>query len=245
MRLSYNDVWNEAVAQVRRDRPLLVALGGAFFFLPNLIVGYFAPLAPPRAGVSLVEAISAHVREHWAIILGTGLVEMLGILAVLNLLLKADGRTVGAAIGASLALLPTMFVAGFLSNVAVFAGLILLLVPGIYLLGRLALVPASIVAENRRNPFDAIGRSFALTRRFGFAVAGIFVIVFVIGAVLDFAVTRGFGSIVILLVGRDPGLLIAEIGSAVVWAAVNLLQVALAAIIYLRLAAAPAVPASG
>jgi len=245
MRLNYGELWNEAVDLVRRNRPVVVALAGALYFLPNLVVGWLAPMEPGRPGVSFLETVVAHVRANWPLILAGGLVEMLGTLTLLRLFLKPDGRTVGAAIAASLALLPTMFAAAFLGNLMLFAGLMLLIVPGIYILGRLALAPAAIVAEERRNPIDAIRRSFALTRNSGFAVAGILIIIFVLALVVDIAVSGGLGSIAILLAGRDTGLFIAEAASALVWAGAGVLQVAVAARIYRRLAAAPTVPAAG
>ena len=244
MRLNYGELWNEAAALIRRNRTVVLALAGALFFLPNLVVGWFAPLAPPRAGVNYLEAMIAHARENWALILAGGLVELLGVLTLLRLFLKADGRTVGAAIAASAALLPTMFIAGFLGNMAVVAGLVLLIVPGIYLLGRFALTGAAIVAEQRRNPIDAIRRSFALTRGAGFAVAGILLIVFILAAIVDVALSGSIGAVAILLAGRETGLFVAEALSAFVWAAAGVLHVAIAALIYQRLAATPGVPAS-
>lgn len=242
MRLSYTEVWNEAMALIRRHRPVLVALAGAFYFLPNLFVAYLAPFEVPRQGISLVEAMVAHVRGNWAILIAATLVELAGTLAVLNLLLKPGGRTVGAAIAGSLALLPTVFVAGFLTNLMLLAGFVLLVLPGIYLLGRLALVPASIVGEEQRNPLAAIRRSLALTQSRGWAVAGLFVLVFVLAAVTGIAISSALGVVSILIVGRELGLLIAEIGSAAVWAAAHLVQVAIAAILYLRFASPPQAP---
>lgn len=244
MRLNYNQLWTEAVDLVRRNRTVAIALAGALFFLPNLLVGYLAPMAPRAPGVSLLEAMLAHVRTHWPLILAGGLVEMLGTLTLLRLFLKPDGRTVGAVIAASLILLPTMFVASFLSNLAFILGLMLLIVPGIYALGRLALVPAAIVAEDRRNPLDAIRRSVALTRKAGFAIAGIFVAIFVLALVADIALSGALGSVAILLAGRDTGLLVAEAAGAIVWAAASVLQAALATRLYLLLSAAPKAPVS-
>jgi hypothetical protein len=245
MRLNYGEIWNEAVGLARRERSVVVALAGALYFLPNLLVGYLAPMEPSREGVSFLEAVAAHLRANWPLILAGGLVEMLGTLTLLRLFLKPEGRTVGATIAASLALLPTMFAAAFVSNLMIFAGLLLLIVPGVYLLGRLALAAPAIVAEELRNPFEAVRRSLALTRNSGFAVAGILIVVLILGAIADIAVSGGIGSIAILLAGRDTGLFVAEAGSALVWAAAGVLRVAIVARIYQRLAAAPTVPAAG
>jgi hypothetical protein len=236
MRLSYNELWNDAVALVRSNRPLLIALAGAFFFLPNLALALLAPFEEPAPGVSLVEAVSAYMREYWPLVLAGGLVEMLGTLTMLNLFLRPEGRTVGGLIAGSLALLPGLFVAGFIANLILMLGFALLVVPGIYALGRLALLAPAVAAERRRNPIEALGRSFELTSGHGFAVAGILVIVYVIAFLISLALTRGLGSVAILLAGRDTGTLVAEVLGALVWAAVNVLLVALAAVLYRRLA---------
>ncbi|HEX8217034.1 MAG TPA: YciC family protein [Allosphingosinicella sp.] len=245
MRLKYDELWTGAADLLRRNRPVVIALAGALFFLPNLLVGYFAPMEPRAPGISFIEGMMAHVRANWPLILAGGLVELLGALTLLRLFLKPDGRTVGAAIAASLVLLPTMFAAGFLTNIALGIGFMLLIVPGVYLLGRLALVPAVIVAEDRRNPLEAIRRSLAITRNSGFAIAWVFVAIFVLGAIADIALSGAFGSVAILLAGRDFGLLLGEAIGALVWAAASVLQVAFAARLYARFATARTVPASG
>jgi len=244
MRLNYSELWSEAVDLVRRNRTVVIALAGALFFLPNLLVGYFAPIAPRAPGIGFLEAVTAHLRANWPLILAGGLIQMLGMLTLLRLFLKPDGRTVGAALAASLALLPTMFAAGFLSNIALVIGFIFLIVPGIYLLGRLVLVPSVIVAENRRNPIEAIRRSFAITRKTGFAVAWPFVAIFVLGTIADAALGGAFGSVAILLAGRDLGLLVAEIVGGAISAVASVAHAALAARIYARLTASATVAAS-
>ncbi|MEA3041750.1 MAG: hypothetical protein QOC65_1239 [Sphingomonadales bacterium] len=236
MRLPYDELWNDSVALVRANRPLLIALAGAFFFLPNLALALLAPFEQPAPGVSLVEALSAYMRENWPLVLAGGLVEMLGTLTMLNLFLRPEGRTVGALIAGSLMLLPGLFVAGFFANLILMLGFALLVVPGIYALGRLALLAPAVAAERRRNPFEALGRSFELTKGHGFAVAGILVLVYVLGFLISLAATRGLGSVAILLAGRDAGMLVSEVLGALVWAAVNVLLVALGAVLYRRLA---------
>jgi hypothetical protein len=238
MRLPYTDLWTEAVALVRGQRAILVALAGAFFFLPSLLVAYLLPLelAP---GENLMEALPRHLGEHWPKLLVSNLVEMLGTLTMLRLFLKADGRTVGGAIAASLALLPIYFVARFAAGLLIVLGAAALLVPGIYVAGRLAPIGAVIVAEEIRSPLAAFRRAFALTRGHGFAVAGIFLIVYVLAWLIGAIVTAALGSVAILILGREPGLLIAAAANAAVGAAAGVLIVALAAVVYRRLAGTP------
>ncbi|HEX9933149.1 MAG TPA: hypothetical protein VGB08_09940 [Allosphingosinicella sp.] len=245
MRLTYNDLWTETQDLVRAYRTVLVALAGAFFFLPSLLSGHLMPLEP-LAGETLFEAAMRHARDNWPGLLAASLVEMLGTLAMLRLFLKPEGRTVGGDIVASLALLPGYFAARFIATLMIVIGLMALVVPGVYLFGRLAVLGAAIVAEGRRNPFDALRRAFALTRGHGFAVAGIFVILYVASWVISLIVTSALGAVAILALGREPGMLVALAGGAVVGAAAAVLLVALAAIVYRRLSAAtPGAQASG
>ena len=69
-----------------------------------------------------------------------------------------SGGTVGGAILFALALLPVYSILLLLVNLAVGAGLMLLIVPGLYLWGRLLPAAPAMVAEERRNPIDALGR---------------------------------------------------------------------------------------
>lgn len=229
MRLSYNDLWTEAVGLVRSNSAVLTALAGAFFFLPNLVTAHFAPfdLEPAPSLSALVDAVSAHVRRHWPLILAVQLFEIVGTLTMLRLFLKADGRTVAAAILASLALLPTQLVAGGAANLMIVLGLVALIVPGVYLIGRLAPLPAVIVAETVRNPFAAIGRTFAVTRGAGFAIAGILIIVLLVALLIGTLVSSAAGAVGILIAGRGPGVLLANAAGGLVSAAAAVLLVAL------------------
>jgi hypothetical protein len=244
MRLNHNELWSEAVDLVRRNRTVAVALAGALLFLPHLLVAYLAPMPARAPGIGFFEAAMAHARAHWPLILAGRLVEMLGLLTLLRLFVKPDGRTVGAMIAAVVILLPTMFAATFLANIAFAIGLLLLIVPGLYVLGRISMIPAAIAVEGRRNPIDAIRRSLALTRNHGFAIAWVFVALLVVAAIAGLALRSAFGSAAILLAGQETGIFVASLVGALVAAATSLLQAALIARIYVRLAATPTVPAS-
>jgi hypothetical protein len=245
MRLNYNELWTETQALAGAHRSVLIALAGAFFFLPSLLAGYLMPLEP-AAGENVLQAMMRHTGENWPGLLVLNLVEMLGTLAMLRLFLKPEGRTVGGAITVSLPLLPSYFAARFLATLATMIGFMAFIVPGIYLAGRFAPLGAAIVAEERRNPIDALRRAFALTRGNGFRVAGIFVILYVLAWLIGAIVTAAIGAVAIIVAGREPGVLLAQAGGAVVAAAAGVLIIALAANVYRRLAAAPpAAQASG
>jgi hypothetical protein len=81
-------------------------------------------------------------------------------------------------------LLPTLIVAGLLAGLGIGVGLILLIVPGLYLLTRWALIIPVIVLE-KRSAGEAFGRSHELVRGHGWTVFGIVVIIFVLGAIVS------------------------------------------------------------
>jgi hypothetical protein len=119
------------------------------------------------------------------------------------------------------------------------AGLLLLIVPGVYLAGRLTAAGPVLVAEGRRNPIDIIRRSFALTKGRGWAVIGLLLLVFVAFYILSLAITFVLGALLLLLDRATEGsvgtFLLMVLGAAV-GAVFNTVLMGLTASIYRRLA---------
>ena len=86
----------------------------------------------------------------------------LGSAGILSLLLDSRRLTVGDALKSGFRLLPSVIILNWLTQFMIVSGLLLLLVPGIYLIGRLMLAAPAQMAERIGNPFRAIGRSFDL-----------------------------------------------------------------------------------
>lgn len=238
MKFSYSAVWEDAVRMLKSNGSVLLALAGVFFLLPALLTGYLLP-TPTGSETDAIGAMAGYYRENWLWLLVGGIVNAVGAIAIYLLLFDRRGGTVGSAIAAALPILPFYFIMSMLMSIAVGFGLLLLIVPGVYLLGRLVPAGAVMVAERRMNPFQALGASWRLTKSKGWAVAGLVLLVGIAGVVLSFAVTAVLGSIFLLVGGRDGvgGLLVLILSSALSAALYTVLIVLFAAI-YRRLSGA-------
>ncbi len=91
-----------------------------------------------------------------------------------------DGRidtTIGELYGRTRPRLPALIAAGVVAGIGIVLGLLLLIVPGLFLLTRWALIPAVIVIEKRRAG-ESFDRSWQLTKGFGWTVFGSLVLAF-------------------------------------------------------------------
>ena len=98
-----------------------------------------------------------------------------------------DGRrdhTVGSLMRSAASVLGPLLVAGILAGIAIGIGLLLLIVPGLFLLTIWAVLAPVIVIE-RRDAISAFGRSRELVRGSGWQVFGVIVVLFL----LQFVVT--------------------------------------------------------
>lgn len=238
MKFSYSAVWNDAVRMLKQHGSLLFAIAGVFFLLPGLLLGYFVP-QPTGSGQDAVNALMLHYRENWPWLLLANIVNLVGGIAIYRLLFDRDGGTVGSAIAGALPILPVYFIMTVLSSMAIGAGMVLFILPGIYLLGRLVISGATMVAEGHRGPLRPIGRAWELTRRRGWAVAGLVIIIMVASIVLMFVVTAVFGAVFLLVGGREGlGPLLILILNSVLMAVFTTVMIVLFAAIYRALAAA-------
>jgi hypothetical protein len=167
------------------------------------------------------------------------LVAMVGTLAMLRLVFARD--TVGGALVQGLILTPFYFLLSLICTVMIGFGLILILVPGLYLIGRLAPFSAVLVAENRRNPLDAIRRTFALTKGHGWAILGLVFVVAIVAVIAMSVADTMFGLIFILAAGQELGKLLTAVVASALSAALGTLLVMLYAAIYRALAGTNAV----
>jgi hypothetical protein len=236
MKFSYSAVWDDTAALIRANAPLILALVGVFVFFPTLLVSYLLP-PPPIAPADPLRAVVEFYHANWYWLLLEGLVVMVGSLAILKLILARGGTSVGGAIAGGFALLPFYFLASLFAGVMIGVGAFLFLLPGLYLFGRLAPLPAVLVAEGRRNPVDALQRTFALTKGNGWAIFGLVLLVAIPGLVVTTVIDWLLGIVLITVAGKALGLLLGTIVASATSAALATLLIVLYAALYRRLTA--------
>jgi hypothetical protein len=240
---SFSRVWDDTVAMLRANAGLLTALAGAFLFLPGVLLARYLP--PPEGGESparMFELVMAWWQANLGWMLLAGIVNMIGIIAIYLLLLRTDRLTVGGAVVAALSILPFYLVLTIVLNFAVSIGFFLLIVPGIYLLGRLALASPVLVAEMPRAPFAALARSWSLSAASAWRIALLVLLVYIAAVIVNAAIGSAVGVVILLALGNEGvgGLLVAAVEAAL-GAATTLLATVLIAAIYRALMARPEV----
>lgn len=237
--LSYSSVWEDTAAMLRANAGLLTAIAGVFLFLPAVLQARYLP--PPERtaeAAEWIDAMAVYFTAHWPWLLLAALVNMVGIVAIYLLLLAAPRLTVGGAVTRALPILPFFALMSMALNLAVGLGLLMLIVPGVYLLGRLVLASPVLVAETPRAPWGAFERAWGLSRGRGWTIALLMVVVYAVASLVGFAVTRGLGVALLLLLGREgPGALLLAFLEATVASAFTLVATVLTAAIYRALTA--------
>jgi hypothetical protein len=237
-KFTQNEVWADTLRLTRTHWAALIAIAGVFNFLPVLLVNHFVPWPDPGPDadpVRVVAELGAFLRHNLIWFVLQSFVVMIGSAAMLRLVF-AGNVTVGAALWFGILLLPAYSVMLFFTNFAIGIGLVLLLVPGLYLAGRLLTAGATMVAEDRRHPIETIRRAFALTQGHGWQILGLYLLVALPGAILIFAASSLAGVVLILAAGQEFGQFLTGILVAGLIAVLTTLLTMLSAAIYRALA---------
>ena len=228
-----NDAWADAVRLTRTHWAALIAIAGVFVFLPTLLVNHFYPMGDPPVGADtqvFVQFVMDYYRENALPVVLQSFVTMTGSVAMLRLVFAQSG-TVGGALVFAIAMLPVYSIMMVLLGLAVGLGLALLIVPGLYLFGRLLPAGPAMVAEQRRNPIDALKRGFALSEGHGWLNVSLYLLVAMPGAVLMLVLSWLSGILFTFAAGQQLGTLLAMIvlcaGNAVLVALLTMLTAAI------------------
>lgn len=170
MRLDGGAALREAMAIWRRDREVILAVAGMFFFVPNLALSLLLTASPGMAvdrgtgdDGALLQALQAQwTNAPWLAL--QALTELIGVAVLLALLLDPARPTVGEAIKTVFRRLPVLVGATLLINAAKLGGLAMFLLPGLYVIGRVFVVIPVLVAEPQRRFGEAMTRALTMTK---------------------------------------------------------------------------------
>ena len=173
--MSISDVLGEAFGLYKRYFLRFVGTAAIVFVVLDLASAF----ADQAAG----ESVSSELL--WSLI--AIVLSVVGAFWVQGALIEAvsdvrDGRidtTIGDLFDRTRPRLPALIAAGIVAGIGVAIGIILLIVPGLFLLTRWALIPAVIVIEKRRAG-EAFDRSWQLTRGYGWPVFGSLIVSFLV-----------------------------------------------------------------
>lgn len=133
--------------------------------------------------VALISLVFALLLDNWAAGILSALVSLVATFWLQGALVRAvddirDGRadlSFGETFERVRPQLPAILVAGILAALGIILGLILLIIPGLYLLTRWILIIPVIVLEGR-SAGESFGRSWELVKGFGWNVFGVIVL---------------------------------------------------------------------
>lgn len=236
MIFSYDRAWADIVAMARSNWVLLLTLAGVFIFLPALALWLLLPVPQGTGtGEEAVKTFLAYYqRNFWAFLLVNAMAA-LGQIVILVLLIDRNRPTVAEAISSGARLFPGYFLASLVANFAVLFGLLLFIVPGLYILGRFVVLGPVMADLRLGNSWAGLRESWRQTTGAGWRIVGLMLLVLLVGWIATSAATS-----VLTVVGRVllPGplsLIAAALANALGSAVLGLLLILLAAGIYRQL----------
>lgn len=239
MKLSYDAVWQDILGMLKAHADIILIVAGAFMFLPTLAQAIYLP--PPemdRFDQQAMRDLALYYEANIVPLLSLRLVTLLGTGTLLALFLHPSRPTVGGAISAAARMLPTLFFVSLIEQMMMLGGLVLFIVPGLYVIARTAVSDAAVMADDLGNPLKAIARSFALTRGLGWQVFGLVAILAVVTWVASSALVAIVGIPTQLLLPEGGALIARNVLSAITPTAMMLVFVLLSASFYRALSAA-------
>lgn len=206
MKFDLSAAWNDTIAMVKQFGALIFPIIGVFAFLPSLVFALAIPAFAPTPGAGSDAALS-EVTEYFAsaapYFIAITIFSLISTLAILSLILSEEKPTVGDALKLALVFLLSGIAAQILTGLMMIAGLMLLIVPALYLAGRLSVVYAAMMAEHIKNPIQAIKRSWQLTENNGWRIFLFMFMVAVIATIIQMIIAAFLGAIAGLLVSLE------------------------------------------
>lgn len=238
-KLDYRSVGADVRGLFRGHSEAIIAIAGFFIFVVNWILANVLPeITVGAAGdfTATIAVLRNFFEANWQVLLPNMLTTMYGGLAIYVLLVGPNVAKVGDTLTGALTLFIPYLLASVLVGWATFAGFLALVLPGLYLTGRLAVLPAVIAGEPGLGIAGSIRRSWEISRDCGWVI--------VILMVFTALVIRLLSGVAMSIVGAasrsmagDGGLRLLETGVAAAFASIeSVVFVVLIVAIYRQLA---------
>ena len=121
--------------------------------------------------------ISGYFEANWRVLVPTMLVTIYGSLSLYVLMSGRRLEKVGDALGIAAALFFPYLLASLLVGWATLAGFLMLIIPGLYISGRFAILPAVIAQDAKSGVSASVIRTWRVTRNCGWSI--LFLMLFV------------------------------------------------------------------
>ncbi len=246
MKFSADRAWADMVAMFTAHREILLAIMGVFVFLPALAWSLMIPAPDLKAdGINNYANMMAWWNDNapWYVVRAA--IELVGTATIFGLLLGRGQPTVIEALRRTAVLLPSLLLTNLLVGLIQFPGLLLLVVPAIYAIGRTMLSNAIVVAEDIRNPIAAVSRSFALTHGNGWRLAAMFFLIVIVGFVITAAVSSVFGALLAIALPENAAAIGDGLIESVLTSAMTMALILLIVAVYRQLSVQPSRSISG
>jgi hypothetical protein len=202
--IDYMAVWNDAMALLRTHQEAVLALAGILLFLPSWIAQFFCGSPDIVNGMSMQQMVTAqqeYLIANWTILLPTGIVSLFGMATIYVILIRKDLSKIGDALPLALSFMVAYFVLQIATGMVIAASLLVLVIPGLYVLARFWLATAILPDPANRGILAALKRSWNLTRGAGWKAVGLAVIIMIVAFACYIVVLIIVGSVLKLLTG--------------------------------------------
>jgi hypothetical protein len=161
----------ERIFEIYRDQFTLLIPAALVVFVPVALISGLIYAGDVSIFGALLVAAVATIATYWF----QGMV----VEAARDILDGRRDHTIGSLVRSAIQVLGPLVVAGILAGIGITIGLILVIVPGLFLLTIWAVIAPVIVIE-RRGAIDSFGRSRELVRGHGWQVFGVIVVLFIV-----------------------------------------------------------------
>jgi ABC-type multidrug transport system fused ATPase/permease subunit len=176
----------ERIWEIYKDQFTLLIPAALVVFVPVAVINGVVYAGDVSIFGALIVAAVATIATYWF----QGMV----VEAARDILDGQRDHTIGSLIRSATPVLGPLIVAGILAGIGVGIGLLLLIVPGLFLLTIWAVIAPVIVIE-RRGAIDSFGRSRELVRGNGWQVFGVIVVLFLLQFIVSAVITALANSV--------------------------------------------------